>query len=82
MESGSCCDEWKRNAVIVQRTAHGNLVCWDHVERKHNRVSQDHAAKSPQLEYVRETSPLCQTSHLAHNKLQPQKGKHGFWLCW
>jgi len=68
MESGSCCDGWKNNGVIARRTGHGNLVRWDHVEQKHNHVSQDHAAKSQRLEYVHETSPLCQTSHLGHNK--------------
>ena len=68
MESGSCCDEWKKNGIITRCTAHGNLVCWDHVEQKHNHVLQDHGAKSQQLKFVHETSLLCQTSHLGHNK--------------
>jgi hypothetical protein len=68
MESGSCCDEWKKNVVNARRTVHGNLARWDHVERKRNHVLQDHAAKSQQLEDVHETSPLYQTSRWGHNK--------------
>ena len=78
MESGSCCDKWKKNGVHVQHTAHGNLVCQDHVEQKHNHALQDHATKSQQLEYVHKTSLLCQTSYLVHNKWQPQNEKHIF----
>jgi hypothetical protein len=81
-ESVSCYNEWKKNGVIVQRTAHGNLVCWDHAEQIHSHVLEDRAAKSQRLEFVHETSPLCQTSHLGHNKWQPQKERHGFLLCW
>lgn len=78
MGSGSCCDRWKKNGVPAQCTAHGNPVCQDHVEQKRNHVLQDHAAKSRQLEYVHRTSPLCQTSHLGHNKWKPQRKNTDF----